>query len=689
MSSSIAESSAFNYSLSESPSTQLIESTDISATRARKLTSPIWLHRTPVDTINGLCWKCNLCPSYKGLLQVNAGGTGATFRHMKNQHQITIQTTKQLEVDKRIKELKGMDAWVTTSKKRKATEQPSELNEHVLRELVGRWFVADNIPPNMVQSPSFRQLLRYINPATDDLIPTSSTTITSDLQKSFTAKKDIVRTALQSSISRIHITPDNWTSSNNYGVIGIVAHFVSEDQGLQHLVLALKELQGAHTGENMAAVLLEVIEDYGITSKTGYIMADNAGNNNTMVRELESLLKALELDWKALHYRLRCNGHVINLTVLAFLFGLHPDSQAQTQGIQAYGGPADEAIAHWRKLGPLGKLHNIVVYIFASTQRLQSFKKLSGGLKPHRDNKTRWNSWYEMIKWSLKPELKEAFQRYALSTIDLEKDLLTANDWLTLEIYRDFLEPFSHATKATEGSNRSLADIIPTFDFLLSHYENSKQQYAGNPILLAQIETGWTKLNKWYTKTEQSAAYVAAVVMDPSWKWIYFQEHWEEASWIEEAKKAVAYLWKTEYKSRSSTSSIAQSAESFPFSARPSNQFTEFLRRPRENMAFLDEYEMYCSEPILSQDAFETPLHWWLESCQRRRYPNLSLMALDLLSVPPMAADVERLFSAARLALSDQRQSMSIKTLEILLCLRSWGKSSLTTTGSSIITPED
>lgn len=47
--------------------------------------------------------------------------------------------------------------------------------------------------------------------------------------------------------------------------------------------------------------------------------------------------------------------------------------------------------------GPLGKLHNIVAYICLSPQRKQRFKLLSSDLLPHRDNKTRWNSWYNML----------------------------------------------------------------------------------------------------------------------------------------------------------------------------------------------------------------------------------------------------------------------------------------------------
>ena len=41
-------------------------------------------------------------------------------------------------------------------------------------------------------------------------------------------------------------------------------------------------------------------------------------------------------------------------------------------------------------------------------------------------------------------------------------------------------------------------------------------------------------------------------------------------------------------------------------------------------------------------------LAWWLEPTQRLMYPNLSLMAIDILSIPAMSAEPKRLFSGYR-----------------------------------------
>ena len=52
--------------------------------------------------------------------------------------------------------------------------------------------------------------------------------------------------------------------------------------------------------------------------------------------------------------------------------------------------------AKFRLLGPLSKAHNIVVYICGSGSRADYFRELAGRMIL-MDNRTRWNSWYNML----------------------------------------------------------------------------------------------------------------------------------------------------------------------------------------------------------------------------------------------------------------------------------------------------
>jgi hypothetical protein len=84
----------------------------------------------------------------------------------------------------------------------------------------------------------------------------------------------------------------------------------------------------------------------------------------------------------------------------------------------------------------------------------------------------------------------------------------------------------------------------------------------------------------------------------------------------------------------------------------------------------IDEYDRYCQADLVWE--CEKPLKWWLEDTQQKAYPNLSKMAIDILSIPAMSAEPERLFSSAKITITDRRNRLGVETIEALECLKSW-----------------
>ena len=52
-------------------------------------------------------------------------------------------------------------------------------------------------------------------------------------------------------------------------------------------MLALVDIEGEHSGENLARYLQEVVDDWGLSGKLGYIQMDNASNNDIMMQHFE------------------------------------------------------------------------------------------------------------------------------------------------------------------------------------------------------------------------------------------------------------------------------------------------------------------------------------------------------------------------------------------------------------------
>lgn len=365
---------------------------------------------------------------------------------------------------------------------------------------------------------------------------------------------------------------------------------------------------------------------------------------------------------------MRCNGHIINLAAQSFLFNTETEALAEHNNEGQYSTPTQLEMDSWRKKGPLGKLHNLIVYIRRSTQRIQRFRTQTGGLNLIRDNSTRWNSWFKMIDCALDPLRREAIDVFAARD-KLEKDALSETDWGYLQKIRDFLQYFEDATLSTEGHVGTLDRVLPTMDFLLEHFEAAKIQYQEDRYMAPCCNSGWAKLDKYYALTGRTPVYIAATVLCPAFKWEYFESTWEDV-WITRGKVKMQEFWEEKYKSKAIVLPPRANTATTVQHQQRENQYQAWRRKKAGVQTEVDEYARYLQAPILSE--VKDALAWWLEPTQRLMYPNLSLMAIDILSIPAMSAEPERLFSGALLTVTDRRNNLEAETIEATECLKSW-----------------
>jgi hypothetical protein len=335
-------------------------------------------------------------------------------------------------------------------------------------------------------------------------------------------------------------------------VIGLIAHFTSRAGIKMNPVIGLRTLEGSHTGANMAEIVMDVLREYGIEEKLGYFVGDNARNNDTPVRHLaEAQVEANPL-YNASEYRLRCVGYVINLSVKAFWFGDVDRTLLQHTIIVT-----PDTMAAWRKMGLWGKAHNITMYILASPQRRQEFKRLGGDTILHKDNATRWNTGYTMIQSMMRN--KDTVELFCLCHIDdLEDDRLSPDDWNQLADAVDVLEPFHTATIQMEGDFAKIHYLLVGLDFLRTIFTNVLQKYPANPHLHIRraAAEGIVVLDKYREIYKDLTVCVAAVVLHPAYKWEYFEVAVEKLEWtddqLEDAKLHVQAWWLTQYSTGSS-----------------------------------------------------------------------------------------------------------------------------------------
>ena len=80
-----------------------------------------------------------------------------------------------------------------------------------------------------------------------------------------------------------------------------------------------------------------------------------------------------------------------------------------------------------------------------------------------------------------------------------------------------------------------------------------------------------------------------------------------------------------------------------------------------------DELEHFAASTIIETD---NPQVWWIQ--HQADYPDLSIMALNLLAIPAMSSEVERVFSSTRLMVTDRRNRLKEDIIEAAECMKSW-----------------
>ncbi|KAK2922896.1 hypothetical protein FoTM2_017136 [Fusarium oxysporum f. sp. vasinfectum] len=554
-------------------------------------------------------WRCKHCDK----TYASSGGTAAPAKHLMDPppdgHGLPkgAPRTAKVTTIRTIIEQARVAAEENPRKRRRLNDQSGDsIEPDQLEALYVRFITACSLPFRLVECPEFRALLAYINNDIETWLPDTHDTVKTWIMRQYECQKERVKQRIQSAKSRIHISCDLWTSPNSLAILGVVAHYVTEDGQLEHHVLALKDI--------------------------------------------DSLLRRYDIQYDPKVHRLRCQGHIINLAAKAFLFVT--DNEKLELDDPGRGG----------KKGPLGKIHNFVVFIQRSVQRSQKFLTISHNRKLARDNDTRWSSWYNMLRVAL--NLRDAIDGYFNKWMELDcaGDELSSEDWIILEKIKSFLEKLKMTTKALESSFATLDNVLLAMDFVLAQFEAGKEAYIDDPIMAPMYNSGWAKLDKYYRLTDESPAYVAAIVLHPSHKWHYIQENWKK-EWVESSKKLMETLW-NDYKPVESP---------LPLCEVPSTTTNEFLNWRNKHLQpslVTDEYERYCnSERVYG---FTSAHAWWLEETQQKNYPNLSKMAVDILSIPAMSAEPERLFSGAKITITDRRNRLGSDVVEALECLKSW-----------------
>ncbi|XP_020999373.1 zinc finger BED domain-containing protein RICESLEEPER 2-like [Arachis duranensis] len=334
------------------------------------------------------------------------------------------------------------------------------------------------------------------------------------------------------------------------------------------------------------------------------------------------------------------------------------------------------------------KIRESIKYLRKSESRMAKFKECFEDIEGLEyttalclDVPTRWNSLYAMLSSAI--SYKKAFEMYKLKEAGFREYCLSSDEWRRTEKIRDFLLPFYETTKLMSGTSYPTSNLyfLQVWQIQLILMNSLKN----DEVLIRNMgEKMMIKFKKYWEKYNVVLAFGA--VLDPRFKLNTLVHCYNEIGPISakdkvELVKSKLYKLFEVYDHNSSTTVESSSQLSSNFSQATSSAIgTQLIKIVGDLMSRNQEVEVksgknqldiYLTEATLfCNDAIIDVLQWWKDN--HHRFPTLSLMARDLLSIPITTVASESAFSMGSHVLNKYRSHLLPDNVKAVICTRNW-----------------
>ncbi|XP_057518393.1 zinc finger BED domain-containing protein RICESLEEPER 3-like [Amaranthus tricolor] len=324
------------------------------------------------------------------------------------------------------------------------------------------------------------------------------------------------------------------------------------------------------------------------------------------------------------------------------------------------------------------KLRAVVIYVDSSDFRLTNFEKakIDKGLQSKGklvlDVSTRWNSTYDMIHRAL--EVKDAIDLYLVRERDIDVDIISENEWDTLQDICDFLEPFYEITKLFSGSKYPTANLYLSCIICIEKILTDSHQDPSDAVRKMAAPM-WEMFDKYWS--DHSMVLSFAFLLDPRFKMTFLSDYYSMLyvpTAVEQKVNDVLAAFVALYECYMNTTQSAPVAPS-PSNLGPPRPFQmrklrhDFPRISASRTARGDVDSYLAMSLVVDYDGFDVLEYW---KGQSTSYPTLALMARDILAIPITSVASESAFSVGGRILNKLRSSLLPKNVEILVTTRNW-----------------
>ena len=519
-------------------------------------------------------------------------------------------------------------------------------NDHA-DQLTTRMITKNCLALRLVDDPEFRSLISYLQPKFR--LPSRSK-LTDTLLPALREKVEIKINSHIATMDYFSVSFDSWTSIANERFICLTLHGITKHWSIKGFVLDLVAVKDAETAENVADMVLEIMDRWDLkTDRVVCATTDARANMKKAVQE--------NLEWPWLH----CLAHALNLSVRR---GLDADTVRSAL-------KKAKAICRFFRKSPK-----------ASESLLDQQKRLDLSTKKLAiDNKTRWNSALKMIKRLLACRgAVSATLSTVVGTRSKPPPDLNARDASALTSLMAVLKPFKDATKFLSTEKHvTIGFAMPLMHRLIKHHLSALP--SDNSITTEVKSTIREDLEeRWMTMYDSmQEVMLMSVYLDPRIKDFHFIEDQEvRAEMLEKALVVAKELLD------GPACNLSQGAPRVGPQAMPAlkkrrdlmaNLFGVCLTGPSEPIELTSETELdsYHREPACpffqGSTTVSDPFEWWKE--HGSRYPRMAKLARRFLCVTAISVPSERVFSKSGWIVNNRRSCLSdknVSTLTLIAC---------------------
>ncbi|KAH9754467.1 BED-type domain-containing protein [Citrus sinensis] len=616
--------------------------------RGMREPSYVWGHFTKVTINSELKAKCNHCQAK--LVASGHNGTSHLDRHLK-------KSCKAKGVPSVLDSLQKTLS-VTRKDDGPSCIETREFDPIVARQKIATLVGKHELPLNFVEYEAFRDLMSYANPLVKNL---SRNTLKSEIFKLYQAEKAKAMALLENNDSRVAITTDMWTASNQKKWYMVVTgHFVDKSWRLQSRILRFIYLPASHTAEFLSEAFFKCMLDWNVDRRISVVTLDNCSTNDAIVDRLMGLISVDSMLMGGNFFHMRCVTHILNLIVKDEM----------------------KVIEEWIK-----KIRDSVAYWTGTPKRVETFEMAARQLQVKCEKKlvldcvTRWNSTYVMLDVAVK--YKIVFSR--LQQRDKHyTSLPTDEEWEMAEKMLEYLLPFYSMTELFSGTQYPTSNLF--FPMICEMRINLDEWDLSNVHVVREM-TGQMimKFDKYWAQIH--GILVMAVILDPRFKIqlvnYYFPQLYGEgaANEIQRVRNLSNDLVKFyEVKSGNVSDAVVGEFSSadvcFNFNLGTGRKFFDirkfeaFASQNSETIVSKSDLERYLEEPLIKSTSNFDILNWW--KVNQGKYPILAQMAKDILAIPVTAVASESTFSTGGRVLTPHRSRLHPTTLEALMCTQHW-----------------